>query len=128
LRRTGEFQAPDGTRRQVFVQHDGWQALLGLTQDRHGSQDAFDETRAGLDHLAFPVVDRGELDAWTAALADAAAVYSPVIAANSVPDAAVLVFADPGSIQLEFRRAATIDARNLASPRGTQPDHGKRAI
>jgi catechol 2,3-dioxygenase-like lactoylglutathione lyase family enzyme len=59
FRRAGEFKAPDGTRRKVFLRHDGLQARLGLTQHRHGSQDAFDETRAGLDHLAFTVADRG---------------------------------------------------------------------
>ena len=82
--------------------HDGLQARLGLTQHRHGSQDAFDETRAGLDHLAFTVADREELDAWAARLADAAVVHSPITAANSVPGAAVLVFRDPDNIQLEL--------------------------
>ena len=73
-----------------------------LTQHRHGSQDAFDETRAGLDHLAFAVADRAELKAWAARLADAAVVHSPATAANSVPGAAVLVFRDPDNIQLEL--------------------------
>ncbi|MGZ3603269.1 MAG: VOC family protein, partial [Ktedonobacterales bacterium] len=58
FRRVGEFKAPDGARRKVFLRHVGLQARLGLTQHRHGSQDAFDETRAGLDHLAFTVADR----------------------------------------------------------------------
>ncbi len=102
FRRAGEFKAPDGTRRKVFLQHDGLQARLGLTQHRHGSQDAFDETRAGLDHLAFTVADREELAAWAARLTDAAVVHSPITAANSVPGAAVLVFRDPDNIQLEF--------------------------
>ena len=62
FRRVGEFQAPGGERRKVFLRHDGLHARLGLTQHRHGSQDAFDETRAGLDHLAFTVADRGELE------------------------------------------------------------------
>ena len=53
FRRVGELKAPDGARRKVFLRHDGLQARLGLTQHRHGRQDAFDETRAGLDHLAF---------------------------------------------------------------------------
>lgn len=102
FRRAGEFQAPDGTRRKVFLRHDGLQARPGLTQHRHGSQDAFDETRAGLDHLAFAVADRGELGAWAARLADAGVVHSPVTAANSVTGAAVLVFRDPDNIPLEL--------------------------
>ncbi len=100
--RTGEFTAPDGARRKVFLRHDGLQARLGLTQHRQGSQDAFDETRAGLDHLAFTVADRQELDTWAARLAGAAVVHSPVTAANSVPGAFVLVFRDPDNIQLEL--------------------------
>jgi glyoxylase I family protein len=102
FRRVGEFTAPDGARRKVFLRHDGLQTRLGLTQHRRGSQAAFDETRVGLDHLAFAVNGRAELDAWAARLADAAVVHSPITAANSVPGAAVLVLRDPDNIQLEF--------------------------
>jgi glyoxylase I family protein len=102
FRRVGEFTAPDGARRKVFLRHDGLQTRLGLTQHRRGSQDAFDETRVGLDHLAFAVNGRAELDAWAARLADAAVVHSPITAAHSVPGAAVLVLRDPDNIQLEL--------------------------
>ncbi len=102
FRWVGEFKAPGGARRKVFLRHDGLQARLGLTQHQHASQDAFDETRAGPDHLAFAVADREELDAWAARLADAAVLHSPVTAANSVPGAAVLVFRNPDNIQLEL--------------------------
>jgi glyoxylase I family protein len=102
FRRVGEFQAPGGARRKVFLRHDGSQARLGLTQHRHGSQEEFDGTRAGLDHLAFTVADHEELETWAARLADSAVVHSPITAANSVPGAAVLVFRDPDNIQLEL--------------------------
>jgi catechol 2,3-dioxygenase-like lactoylglutathione lyase family enzyme len=102
FRRAGEFTAPDGARRKVFLRHDGLHARLGLTQHRDGSQEAFDETRVGLDHVAFTVAGRQELDAWAARLTDAAVDCSPVTAANSIPGAAVLVFRDPDNIQLEL--------------------------
>ncbi len=102
FRRAGEFESPDGTRRKVFLRHNALQARLGLTQHLAGSQDVFDETRVGLDHLAFAVADRAELDAWAARLADAAVVHSSVAPANSIPGAAVLVFRDPDNIQLEL--------------------------
>jgi glyoxylase I family protein len=102
FRRAGEFTAPDGACRKVFLRHDGLQARLGLTQHRHGSQDAFDESRAGLDHLSFTVTDREDLDAWAARLAAAKVVHSPITTANSVPGAAVLVFRDLDNIQLEL--------------------------
>jgi len=102
FRLAGEFDAPGGARRKVFLRHDGLNARLGLTQHRDARQDAFDETRAGLDHLAFAVSSRAELDAWAARLADAAVAHSPITPANSVPGAAVLVFRDPDNIQLEL--------------------------
>ena len=102
FQRAGEFEAPDGARRKVFLQHDGLQVRLGLTQHRHGSQDPFDETRTGLDHLAFSVAGREELEAWAERLSDAAVAHSAIAGANSVPGAAVLVFRDPDNIQLEL--------------------------
>jgi glyoxylase I family protein len=89
FRRAGEFKAPDETRRKVFLRHDGPQARLGTTQHRDGSKDAFDETRAGLDHLAHTVADRGKLHARAARLAAAGVVHFPVTAANSVPGAGI---------------------------------------
>jgi glyoxylase I family protein len=102
FRRVGEFSSPDGTRRKVFLRHNGLQARLGLTEHRHGGKDLFDETRVGLDHLAFAVADQAELDAWSARLTHAAVVHSSVVSANSIPGASVLVFRDPDNIQLEF--------------------------
>jgi glyoxylase I family protein len=102
FRRVGRFDAPDGARRKVFLRHDGLAVRLGLTEHRDGQRDPFDETRVGLDHLAFEVDGRDELDAWARRLAGAAVVHSPVTPANSVPGAYVLVFRDPDNIQLEF--------------------------
>lgn len=102
FRRVGEFSSPDGARRKVFLRHDGIPARLGLTQHRDGGQDVFDETRVGLDHLAFAVADRAELDAWAARLAVAGVVHSAVTPANSIPGGAVLVLRDPDGIQLEL--------------------------
>jgi glyoxylase I family protein len=100
--RVGEFAAPDGARRKVFLRHDGLRARLGLTQHRGGPWEAFDETRAGLDHLAFATSSREALDNWARRLADAGVVFSPVASSNSILGAAVLVFRDPDNIQLEL--------------------------
>jgi glyoxylase I family protein len=102
FRRVGEFEAPDGSRRKVFLRHDGLAIRLGLTQHEPGPGGPFDETRVGLDHLAFAVGSRADLDAWAGRLAAAAVPHSPVASANSVPGAAVLVFRDPDNIQLEL--------------------------
>ncbi len=102
FRRDGEFESPDGARRKVFLRHNGLLARLGLTQHRDGAQAAFDETRVGLDHVAFTVADRAELDVWATRLAAAAVVHSPIAPANSIPGGAVLVLRDPDNIQLEL--------------------------
>ena len=100
--RVGEYAAPDGARRKVFLRHPGLHARVGLTEHAHGSKDAFDETRVGLDHLAFGVSSREELDAWTDRLAEHEVRCSPVAPSNTIPGAAVLVFRDPDNIQLEL--------------------------
>lgn len=102
FRRVGEFESPDGARRKVFLRHDRLQARLGLTQHRGGSRDVFDETRVGLDHLAFAVADRAELGRWAARLDAVAVRHSSVAPANSIPGATVLVLRDPDNIQLEL--------------------------
>ena len=96
------YESPDGARRKVFLGHDHFDVRLGLTQHRDGELEGFDETRVGLDHLAFAVRDRGELDSWALRLAVAGVTLSPIAPANSIPGAFVLVFRDPDNIQLEL--------------------------
>jgi catechol 2,3-dioxygenase-like lactoylglutathione lyase family enzyme len=86
----------------VFLLHDGLGIRLGLTQHAAGDGGPFDETRTGLDHLAFGVASRAELDAWAARLDELGVPRSPVAPARTLPGAAVLVFRDPDNIQLEL--------------------------
>ena len=100
--RAGEYTAPDGSRRKVFLRHDGLRVRVGLTQHQDGSAELFDETRVGLDHLAFAVSSREELDGWAQRFSAQGVVFSPVASANSISGAAVIVFRDPDNIQLEL--------------------------
>jgi len=100
--RAGEYRAPDGSRRKIFLRHDGLRARVGLTQHQDGAGEPFDETRVGLDHLAFAVSSREELDDWAQRFSEAGVAFSPVASANSITDAAVIVFRDPDNIQLEL--------------------------
>jgi glyoxylase I family protein len=59
----------------------------------------FDEFRTGLDHLAFGVRDRAELEAWQGELERRGIPFSPIA---ETPMGAVIVFRDPDNIQLEF--------------------------
>jgi hypothetical protein len=114
---------PGGERRKIFLRHDGLHARPGPTQHRHGSQDTFDQSRAGADHLAFTVAGRKDLDAQAARPADAAVICSPVTAANSIPGAAVPVFLDPDSIQPEL----PAEPRHRPLQPGTPPEPDKPA-
>jgi glyoxylase I family protein len=100
--RTGEYRAPDGSRRKVFMRHEGLSVRLGLTEHQRGRQLPFDETAIGLDHLAFAVPTRAELSDWERRFAAAGVIYTPAAPANSIPGAVVVVFRDPDNIQLEL--------------------------
>jgi catechol 2,3-dioxygenase-like lactoylglutathione lyase family enzyme len=61
--------------------------------------DVFDESRIGLDHIAFGCASREELDSWPARL-DALGIEHGDILDRSY--GAGLAFRDPDNIQLEF--------------------------
>jgi glyoxylase I family protein len=100
--RAGEFAAPGGERRKIFLRHPNFDIRLGLTEHRAGSPFGFDETCVGLDHLAFRASSAAELAEWESRLVEFDVVHAPVTPANSIPGAAVLVFRDPDTIQLEI--------------------------
>jgi glyoxylase I family protein len=107
FRRDGGYESPDRTRRKVFLRHDGFPARLGLTHHDDGGggggvEGPFDERHVGLDHLAFAVSDRAELDTWVTRLDAAGVIHSPIARANTIPGAVVLVLRDPDNIQLEL--------------------------
>lgn len=106
--RVGDFDAPDGTRRKVFLRHPGLRARLGLVEHRSCDGQPFAEDRVGLDHLAFGVGTRNDLDRWARRLTEHGVVHSPVAPAHSVPGAAVLVLRDPDGIQLELFHDPTV--------------------
>jgi glyoxylase I family protein len=74
--------------------------LLALTLHHGSSPDAFDERRAGLDHLAFGVADPAAVDAWAARL-DALGVPRSEVKDGALPGSRLVVFRDPDGIQLE---------------------------
>jgi len=83
---------------RVFVHAEsGW--MLGVRQYREGSGDRFDERRTGLDHVAFGVSSRADLDDWARELDARGVAHEPVA---DTPIGSLLVFRDPDNIQLEF--------------------------
>jgi glyoxylase I family protein len=114
FRRDGEFETADGERRKVFLRSEGLSVRIGPTEHRCGNQDPFDETRVGLDRLAFGVADRGDLDSLAHRLDELGVTRSLIASANSIAGASVLVFRDPDNIQLEFLLRAARREQSVA--------------
>jgi catechol 2,3-dioxygenase-like lactoylglutathione lyase family enzyme len=81
------------------LRHPGSGLFINFTQHRGSAGEAFDERRTGLDHVAFRVADRAELEAWRARLEELGVEHSPIKEAGYGD---VLTFRDPDNIQLEI--------------------------
>ena len=75
----------------------GW--VLGVREYKGRDHARFDEFRTGLDHFAFGVRDRADLEAWEAALQAHGVEHSPIA---ETPIGSVIVFRDPDNVQLEL--------------------------
>ena len=115
FRRVGGLGDATSERRKVFLRHAGLRLRLGLVEHRSSSARPFDETETGLDHLAFEVPSRDDLEQWARRLAELGVPCSPIADSNSIPGAAVLVFRDPDNIQLELFADPTDPAERTAS-------------
>src|SRR5687767_8623129 len=87
----------DTVRFRVLAHPCGW--IVGVRQYHGKSDGPFDEFRTGLDHFAFTVSSRDELEAWEAELTKKNVSFSPIA---ETPIGTVIVFRDPDNIQLEF--------------------------
>lgn len=93
--------ADDATREKLGFLFGGviynlGDALLGL---RPVADDRFHEDRTGLDHLAFAVADRSELDSAAAHLDELGVDHEPI---KDIGLAYILEFRDPDNIALEL--------------------------
>jgi glyoxylase I family protein len=89
----------DQSVRYRVLAHAGSGWLLGIRQYPNRQADSFDEFRTGLDHLAFCVASRAELEEWERELSRRGIAFSPIA---EMPIGSVIVFRDPDNIQLEF--------------------------
>jgi len=92
-------QGDDDTVRFRVLAHpdSGW--VIGVRQYLGREESAFDEFRTGLDHFAFGVSSRAELEGWEQRLGEARVSFTPIA---DTPIGSVIVFRDPDNIQLEF--------------------------
>ena len=78
----------------------GGGTLLGIhTHPRGNDQPDFNEFRTGLDHIAFAVTSRSELESWEKRLNDLGIEHGGIVDA---PYGSGLSFRDPDNLPLEF--------------------------
>ena len=90
--------------------HPSGVAVTVMTHDGTPELGAFDERRVGLDHLAFRVADRDELQRWVSHLDAKGVTHSGIIDIGYGP---TLVFRDPDNVQLEFYSHQRVDEIQL---------------
>ncbi|OBA83082.1 hypothetical protein A9W99_09185 [Mycobacterium sp. 1164966.3] len=82
----------------ITLMHPSGLVVSVMTHDAPESA-AFDERRIGLDHIAFQVADRAELQRWEEHLEANGVAHSGIA---DMPYGPTLVFRDPDNIQLEL--------------------------
>ncbi|GAC1341690.1 MAG: VOC family protein [Candidatus Dormibacteria bacterium] len=87
--------------RTVILKRPDAAVVIGLHQHRSNDGQRFSEFTTGMDHLAFEVDTREDLDSWERRLETAEVAHSPVTP-GARPGSQILVFRDPDNIQLEF--------------------------
>lgn len=90
---------PGGERRAKVYRLRGTAAMLGLVQHVGNDGSPFRPDRTGLDHTAFAVATRDDMDAWATRLDGAGVEHSGAI---SIPTGAILNFSDPDGVQLSI--------------------------
>jgi glyoxylase I family protein len=87
-----------GYRACCFLHPDG-RFLIGLCNHAGRTEDEFSPLRTGLDHVAFEVSDRQELDSWARQLDEMGVVRSPD---RELGHSFFISLEDPDRIQLEL--------------------------
>jgi glyoxylase I family protein len=92
----------DSVRIRVLIHPDcGW--VIGLREYPGHDDTSFSEFRTGLDHIAFSVPSREDLEAWQGRLEEQGVTFSPI--AES-PIGTFIALRDPDNIQIELWLAA----------------------
>ncbi len=85
---------------RLALRHPEMPLLLTLVSHHDGPHDTFDETRTGLDHLAFRTRSADDVEAWRTWL-DSQHVLCSEVKDGALPGSRLITFRDPDGIQLE---------------------------
>ena len=85
---------------RLALRHEQMSTLLTVISHPATSGTTFDETHVGLDHFAFAVPAREDVDRWAAWL-DSKGVQRSDIKDGALPGSRLITFRDPDGIQIE---------------------------
>ena len=91
------FREASDTRKACVMRFAAGGFSVGLVESASAAGEPFDPQHIGLDHLAFTVRSRAEMDDFAQRLTDAGVEHSGVI---TIPPGAILNFKDPDGIAL----------------------------
>jgi glyoxylase I family protein len=111
-------QARHGTFEVRAMAHHSGIGVTVMTHDGTARTDAFDEQRVGLDHLAFRVADRDELQRWVTHLDAMGVPHTGIIDTGFGP---TVVFRDPDNMQLELYVHQSVDELQLSDADSQRP-------
>lgn len=93
-----EMEDTDGRGRKVVLLHPSSPLRIVLSLHQKNEGDPASEFRTGLDHIAFTVADRAELERWQQRFEELGVEHSPI---NEGATGWLITFRDPDNIQLE---------------------------
>lgn len=93
------FEGEDDGIRYTVNMHPGSALIVGFRTHSTTQSERFEEDKVGLDHAAFSVSNRAELDDWKSRLEELGVDHSEI---KDVPYGSVITFRDPDNIQMEF--------------------------
>jgi glyoxylase I family protein len=112
-------QVREDTFECVAMVHPSGMGVTVMTHDATNPSDTFDEQRVGLDHVAFRVADRDELQRWVGHFDQKGVSHSGIIDIGHGP---TLVFRDPDNLQLEFFVHVSSDEKTAELTEADSPE------
>lgn len=93
-------ELPHERFRRLALRHPDVALMVTLLSHHDAAIGPFDETRTGLDHLAFRVAAPDDVDAWKTWL-EARQVDCSEVKDGALPGSRLITFRDPDGIQIE---------------------------
>ena len=93
-----EMEDTEGRGRKVVLLHPGSALRIVLSLHSANGGEPFSEYRTGLDHVAFTVADRAELERWQARFEELQVEHSEI---KEGATGWLITFRDPDNVQFE---------------------------